>query len=130
CCGSTMWAAAMAAARPFEDRAALLRIGERTWWSLDESAWLEAFAAHPRIGQKADGSHGAWASGEQKATSSADRDVLSAPATAHDQYFDKHGFIYIVCASGRSAADMLADLQARLAHHRATEIRLAAAEPA
>jgi allantoicase len=132
CCGSTRWAAAMAAARPFEDRAALLRIGERIWWSLDEAAWLEAFAAHPRIGQTAaaDGSHGTWASGEQKGTASAGADVISALATANDQYAEKHGFIYIVCASGRSAADMLADLQARLAHNRATEIRIAAEEQA
>src|SRR5690606_42068044 len=51
CCGSTKWAAAMAAVRPFEDVAALLRIGERTWWSLAIDDHLEAFAAHPRIGE-------------------------------------------------------------------------------
>jgi allantoicase len=130
CCGSTAWAAAMAAARPFEDRAALLRIGERLWWSLDEPAWLEAFAAHPRIGQKAAADHGAWASGEQQGAASAADDVIAQLAAANDAYAAKHGFIYIVCASGRSAADMLADLHTRTAHNRATEIRIAAEEQA
>src|SRR5262249_19064336 len=52
CCGSTRWAEAMAAARPFDDVAALLRIAERTWWALDEAAHREAFAAHPAIGAR------------------------------------------------------------------------------
>ncbi len=134
CCGSTAWAAAMSAARPFEDRAALLRIGERIWWSLDEAAWLEAFAAHPRIGQKTGATraagHGAWAAGEQASTATAADDLLARLAAANDQYAAKHGFIYIVCATGRAAADMLADLETRIGHNRATEIRIAAEEQA
>ena len=132
CCGSTAWAAAMAAARPFEDRAAMRRIAERIWWSLDEAAWLEAFAAHPRIGHKpaAGAGHGAWAAGEQKATASAADALLAQLAAANDEYAAKHGFIYIVCATGRSATDMLADLQTRIGHNRATEIRIAAEEQA
>jgi allantoicase len=130
CCGSTAWASAMSAARPFEDRAALLRIAERTWWGLDEAAWLEAFAAHPRIGARPAAGHGAWAGGEQKGTASAADDVIAALAAANDAYVEKFQFIYIVCASGRSASDMLADLQTRVAHNRATEIRIAAEEQA
>src|SRR5262249_41314683 len=63
CCGAKRWAGAMAAARPFEDRAALVRIGERTWWQQKEDDWLEAFAAHPRIGERGAG----WSAGEQAA---------------------------------------------------------------
>ncbi len=130
CCGSSAWAHAMNAARPFEDRAALLRIGEKLWWSLPESAWLEAFAAHPRIGARAAEPHGHWAAGEQASTASASGDVLGALAEANAAYAEQHGFIYIVCATGRGADDMLADLRARLANDRATEIRIAAEEQA
>jgi 2-oxo-4-hydroxy-4-carboxy-5-ureidoimidazoline decarboxylase len=130
CCGASAWAHAMSAARPFEDRAALLRLAEATWWSLPESAWLEAFAAHPRIGARPGEHHGRWASGEQASTAAAGGDVITALADANHAYAERHGFIYIVCASGRSAADMLADLHTRIAHNRATEIRIAAEEQA
>ena len=128
CCGSTAWARAMAAARPFEDRAALLRIGERLWWALGEADRLEAFAAHPRIGARA--AHDRWASGEQASTAAAGDDVLAALAAANEAYAEKLGFIYIVCATGRDAAEMLDDLRARLANDRATEIRTASEEQA
>lgn len=130
CCGSAAWAAAMAARRPVEDRAALARAGEALWWSLDEAAWLEAFAAHPRIGDRPAAGHGAWAGGEQASTAAADDDLRARLAAANAEYADRHGFIYIVCATGRGAAEMLADLEARLGHDRATEVRTAAEEQA
>ncbi len=138
CCGSHAWSIAMANERPFEDRAALMRIGDRIWWSLDEGAWLEAFAAHPRIGDRAPplalptagGDRPRWAAQEQRSTATATPEVLAALAVANQAYLDKHGFIYIVCASGRSTPDLLADLLARLDHDRATEIRTAAEEQA
>lgn len=135
CCGSSAWARAMNLARPFEDRAALLRIGEQLWWSLGEDDWLEAFAAHPRIGARPAPAAGtaeadAWAGREQSSTANAADAVLGALATANQQYLDRHGFIYIVCATGRGADEMLADLQARVGNPRAAELRTAAEEQA
>ncbi|MBK9033560.1 MAG: allantoicase [Myxococcales bacterium] len=129
-CGSTAWARRMAAHRPFEDQAALERIAERSWWSLAEADWLEAFAAHPRIGARPAAEHGAWAAGEQRGAAAADDATRAALAEANAAYADKHGFIYIVCATGRSADEMLADLRARLGRDRASEIRTAAEEQA
>ena len=127
CCGARAWAARMSAARPFEDVAAMLRIGERLWWSCEPDDWLEAFAAHPRIGESA-GS--AWSKGEQHGAQAASTTVLEQLATANQHYYERFGFIYIVCASGRGAAEMLADLRARLGASREQELRTAAEEQA
>ncbi len=127
CCGSQRWAAAMVGARPFEDAAALLRVGELTWWQLGEADHLEAFAAHPKIGDTAGGK---WSSQEQAGAAVAGDDVRTRLADANREYAAKHGFIFIVCASGRSAESMLADLQQRLRNSRAEEIRTAAEEQA
>ncbi|MEZ4403833.1 MAG: allantoicase [Kofleriaceae bacterium] len=130
CCGSTAWARAMAAARPFEDALALERIGEQCWWSLTEADWREAFAAHPQIGATPAAGHGAWAAGEQAATATAADATRRALAEANAAYLAKHGFLYIVCATGRGADEMLADLRARLDRDTASEVRTAAEEQA
>jgi allantoicase len=131
CCGSSRWATALSEARPFDDTAALLRAGERTWWSLGELDHLEAFAAHPKIGDKGSSSSSAqWSSAEQAGTARAADDTLTALADANRAYATKHGFIYIVCASGRSASEMLADLRTRLDRSRDDELRTAAEEQA
>ncbi len=130
CCGSQAWAEAMVASRPFEDVPALLRIAERTWWRLDETAHREAFAAHPRIGEHKTPASGdaAWSTGEQKAAATADSAVLAELAEANRAYFEKHGFVFIVCATGRTAEAMLADLRARTPCSTADELRTAAEE--
>ena len=132
-CGSRRWAAAMAEARPFGTRAALEAAAERAFDGLEESDWLEAFAAHPRIGAGASAGHqsaaGArWSAGEQSAMTSAADDDRRALAAGNNAYFERFGFTYIVRAAGRSAAEMRALLEERLAHDRATEIRTAAFE--
>lgn len=127
CCGSQKWAEAMAAHQPFEDRAAMLRIAERIWWSLGEADHREAFAAHPKIGEK---SASAWSQHEQAGAAGAQQATLAELVEANRAYEQQYGFIYIVCASGRSAEAMLADLRARLANDRATELRTAAEEQA
>ncbi|MGE5184655.1 MAG: allantoicase [Acidobacteriota bacterium] len=127
CCGSSRWTAAMVGARPFEDAAALVRIAERTWWSLGEADHLEAFAAHPKIGEAGGG---AWSSAEQAGAATAEDPVRRELAQANSEYAAKHGFIFIVCASGRSAESMLADLRQRLRNSRHEEIRVAAEEQA
>jgi allantoicase len=132
CCGSTKWAAAMALARPFEDVDALLRIGERTWWSLAVDDHLEAFAAHPKIGEAKTPASGdaAWSQREQQGATGAAAATLAALAEANRAYESQLGFIFIVCASGRGAEEMLADLRARLANSRDVELRTAAEEQA
>lgn len=127
CCGSSAWAAAMTGARPFEDLAALLRIAERAWFSLDESAHLEAFRAHPKIGERSSSS---WSKGEQASALTAADATRAALADANHAYEAKHGFIYIVCATGRPVDQMLADCLARTAHSRDGELRTAGEEQA
>jgi OHCU decarboxylase len=137
CCGSSAWADAMTAARPFEDVAALLRIAERTWFSLDEAAHREAFAAHPRIGERigersasATPAHGdaAWSAGEQRAAATADAALTAELVQANRAYTERHGFVFIVCATGRSAASMLADLRVRTPRSLSQELCTAAEE--
>jgi allantoicase len=133
CCGSTRWAEAMAAARPFDDVPALLRVAERTWWALDEAAHREAFAAHPAIGARGDQARApagdaAWSAGEQRTAQAAGDPVLAELAEANRAYLERHGLLFIVCATGRSADAMLADLRARLPRPLAEELRTAAEE--
>jgi len=130
CCGSSAWAEAMVASRPFEDMAALLRIAERTWWRQGEAAHREAFAAHPRIGERKTPASGdaAWSSGEQQAAATAGAALAAELADANRAYFDKHGFVFIVCATGRTAEAMLAELRARTPCSSADELRTAAEE--
>jgi allantoicase len=127
CCGSTRWAAQLAAARPFEDVAALMRIAERTWWRLSDDDHREAFAAHPQIGANKSSQ---WSTDEQRGAAAADARVQQQLADANREYLDRFGFIYIVCASGRSADSMLAELDARIGNTLMDELRTAAEEQA
>jgi allantoicase len=126
-CGSLRFAERMADARPFEDAAALHRIAEQTFWSLGEKDWLEAFSAHPRIGER---SAERWAQQEQSGVQGASADTLEQLARLNGEYFDEHGFVFLICAAGRSVEEMLASLKERLAEPRAREIRTAAEEQA
>jgi len=131
CCHSSSWAATMTGSRVFEDVPALLRIAERTWWSLGEKDYLEAFAGHPKIGESRPSSaSGTWSTVEQSGAAAAADITRAALAEANRAYEAKHGFIYIVCASGRSADALLADLLARFERSRADELRTAAEEQA
>jgi allantoicase len=127
CCGSARWTAAMVAARPFEDGSALVRIAERAWWGLGEADYLEAFAAHPKIG---DSGGGQWSVQEQAGMTNAAANLATQLRDANREYDAKHGFIFITCASGRTAESMLADLRQRLRNSRSEEIRIAAEEQA
>ena len=117
----------MTASRPFEDVPALLRIAEARWWKLGDADFREAFAAHPRIGDK---KGGAWSAQEQSGAAAAARDTLGRLQAQNDAYFDRHGFIFIVCATGKAADEMLALLDARLPKDTAEEVRTAAEEQA
>lgn len=133
CCGSPAWARRMAAARPFADAEALMERADAAWWDLDESDWRAAFRAHPRIGEtKAQagqtGRAQAWSSGEQAGMRSAADATRAALAEGNAAYEARFGYIYIVCATGRTADGMLALLRSRLRNDAETEIRVAAEE--
>ena len=133
CCGSARWAAEVAALRPFWDVGQLLNIGGRVWRELPREDWLEAFRAHPKIGEsKAAAETGEearrWAEGEQARARESSPETLAELAEANRAYEERFGFIFIVCASGRTAGEMLAGLRERLGNDPGTELRVAAAE--
>ena len=125
CCGSTRWARAMAAARPFADIGAVDATADRTFDALAPDDWLEAFAAHPRIGESGGG---AWSTQEQTAARSADAGVRERLARQQRDYESRFGYIFIICATGRSAGEMLAALEQRLQNAPADELRIASEE--
>lgn len=133
CCGSREWAHRVAAARPFPDAAALLERADAVWAELGEADWREAFRGHPRIGESEaqagqTGRERAWSAGEQAGMGTAAGATRRALAEGNRAYEERFGFIYIVCATGRTADEMLALLRARLANDPAAEIRVAAEE--
>jgi OHCU decarboxylase len=97
---------------------------------MEEADWMEAFACHPRIGERKV-SHGstksaAWSQQEQSSADAADDGMLAELAAGNSLYEQRFGFTYIVCATGKTAVEMLAILNRRLASDRATELREAA----
>ena len=129
CCGSQRWASSVTARRPYPSVDALNKAADSIWWKLERADWLEAFSHHPQIGdQPASGSDSArrWAAGEQAGTRTASDDVKSRLARANRAYFDKFGYIYIVCATGKTAEGMLAILNQRLQNDPPSEISIAA----
>jgi OHCU decarboxylase len=128
CCASGRWAAAVAAGRPYASPAALLDAAERDWWALEPADWLEAFAAHPRIGER--GVAEERARREQAGVAGASAATRAALAEGNRRYEERFGFVFLICASGKSADEMLAALRRRLAGDPADELRTAAGEQA
>jgi len=130
CCGSRAWADGLAAQRPFADVGQLLSASDRVWAALPEPAWQEAFDSHPRIGQQharaATAESLSMSSHEQSAAMSNEDATRLALAEGNRQYEEKFGRIFIVCASGRSAAEILAILNARMNNTAAAELLEAA----
>lgn len=130
CCGSVRWAQKMAAARPFENVDALLERADHAWLNCTPEDWDEAFAQHPRIGERAAGGNALardWSVGEQRAAAT-DAGTRAALAEANAQYERRFGRVYIVCATGLRAEEILADLRARLSNDPERERRIAAEE--
>ena len=135
CCGSTRWVERMLHRRPFGNIEQLLAVAREVWFALDPADWKEAFVAHPRIGDREslrnrfpETAH--LAAREQAGVDGAPSDVLSALADGNVQYERRFGYIFIVCASGLTAEQMLEMLRARLNNEPATEILIAAEEQA
>jgi OHCU decarboxylase len=138
CCGSREWARAMVAQRPIASVWALSQTADRSWSTMQEADWLEAFACHPRIGEHkpalvtSNSSHdpversAAWSRKEQLSVRAANELVLAELAEDNQRYEQHFGFTYIVCATGKSAAEMLTILKRRLANDREAELHEAA----
>ncbi len=133
CCGSSEWARQMADARPFSMLDDLYRTAEQKWFALKPADWLEAFASHLKVDSTAQslsktGDSAQGSMGERTAAEMADESVLNDLAEANRLYLDKFGFIFIVCATGKTAGEMLAICRARLGNSIETELDLAATE--
>ena len=135
CNGASAWVERMLANRPFHTMEDLVTTAEREWEALGEADWLEAFSHHPKIGdveslRKKFASTAQWAAGEQSSVQQADEETIRQLAAGNAAYEQKFGFIFIICATGKSAAVMLGALQQRLENDRGTELRIAAGEQA
>jgi OHCU decarboxylase len=126
-CHSRRWAKQVAAGRPYADVAELQRAADEVWTELDPDDWREAFEAHPRIGERGGGSAD-WSKQEQAGVGAADEDVQAAIARGNAEYEDRFGHVFLISAAGRSAEEILANLQARLGNDPDTELRVAAEE--
>jgi 2-oxo-4-hydroxy-4-carboxy-5-ureidoimidazoline decarboxylase len=119
CCGSSRWVAAMLARRPFRSAADLLAAADEAWRATGPEDWDEAFAHHPRIGERhaatpVSATARAWSAEEQGSARAADSAARAALAEANEAYERRFGRIYIVCAAGRTADEMLADIALRM----------------
>jgi 2-oxo-4-hydroxy-4-carboxy-5-ureidoimidazoline decarboxylase len=135
CCVARRWVEGVLAARPFASASALHAEAERVWAALDRADYLEAFTGHPRIGDVNSlrakyANTQAWASSEQAGTAVATEDVLAGLAEGNAAYEARFGYIFIVCATGKRADEMLALLRARLPNDPESELAIAAGEQA
>ncbi|MDB4991711.1 MAG: 2-oxo-4-hydroxy-4-carboxy--5-ureidoimidazoline decarboxylase [Myxococcaceae bacterium] len=136
CCGARQWVDEMLSRRPFSSTHALLAAADEVWSSLDRDAYLEAFRAHPKIGEDMQalhtkfGSTASWAHEEQAGVRSADERTLLALRDENQAYLARFGFLFIVCATGKSASELLALLCARMNNEPLFELAVAAREQA
>ena len=134
CCGSTTWVDNMLAIFPVADEKTLMEGANNVWNKLSEFDWREAFTHHPKIGgdvaalREKFASTSTWAEGEQAAVRQASQVILEALAAGNAEYEQKFGYIFIVCATGKSAEEMLALLQARLPNKPEDELKIAGGE--
>ena len=127
CLANRTWAERVAADRPYEDLESLLAMADIASAELSDREWMDAFAAHPRIGER--GGHAPVASeGEQRRVMDASPDTLSALAVENRRYEERFGHVFLIAASGRSAVEILAELRRRMNNDSATELLEAARE--
>jgi 2-oxo-4-hydroxy-4-carboxy-5-ureidoimidazoline decarboxylase len=128
CCASEAWIAGMTARAPFADAEAVFEAARDVWWALGPADWREAFAAHPRIGDRSLGE--GWSKSEQAGVEGAPAEIARELARGNDAYERRFGFVFLVCATGSSAAELLAALKSRLGNEPDAELRIAATEQA
>lgn len=135
CCGASRWIERMLDRRPFASQDEALAAAREEWWALSPDDWREAFAHHPRIGdiedlQKRFAATRSLSEREQSGVSGASPELLASLLEANRAYEARFGYIFIVCASGKSATEMLDLLRGRLANPPDAEILIAAEEHA
>ena len=133
CCGLSAWVKRMLPFIPADDMIELLEDAEEEWNNCSEEDWKEAFSHHPKIGDvesltKKFASTAQWAAGEQSVVNVASKETIEALAEGNRLYEEKFGYIFIVCATGRSAEEMLMLLRSRLKNKPEEEILIAADE--
>lgn len=132
CCGASAWVEAMVASRPFTDATTLERAVDRAFTDLSAQDWLEAFAAHPRIGESKERlqkfAHATDSAREQAGVDGAQAAILAALADGNRRYEERFGHVFLVCATGKTAEEMLAILRSRLANTSEAELAVAAGE--
>lgn len=133
CCVSDAWVEGMLNARPFDSTESLYNAADQIWSGLHNKDYLQAFEGHPKIGDVSSlrakyADTKALAAGEQASVNQADDATVLALAEGNNAYEKRFGYIFIVCATGKSAAHMLDLLNARLTNEPDLEIQLAAAE--
>lgn len=138
CCGASGWAREMTARRPFRNLAEVFAAGDQIWHSLGREDWLEAFARHPQIGEKTGESQltseaakrlsNRWSAEEQSGTQPNSAELMQRLAEGNRAYRQRFGFIFIVCATGKTAGEMLEILKGRLGNDPSAELAIAAEE--
>jgi 2-oxo-4-hydroxy-4-carboxy-5-ureidoimidazoline decarboxylase len=133
CCGSEAWTRELVGRRPLNDEKSLLAASDDVWESLETKDWMEAFARHPRIGERqapasASSQAATWSVQEQQKVAAAEEAVQAALAAGNREYERRFGRIFLVCATGKSADEILAVLKRRLQNSDAAELREAVEE--
>ncbi len=134
CCSSSKWVDHMLVCRPFLSEAALFQVADEAWFSLEKQDWLEAFSHHPRIGASLDAlrekyaSTQKWASQEQSSVAQASDEVLKKLQAANIEYEKKFGHVFLICATGKTADEMLSALELRIQNLPEVELKNAAIE--
>jgi OHCU decarboxylase len=133
CCGSRRWAQEMAHRRPYQSLETLIKTADDVWWSLQPSDWLEAFRSHPKIGEKkaaepVSARSREWSGQEQAGASNVSQETVDSLATLNRAYEQKFGFIFIICATGKTSEQMLSALRERLEHDAEVDLKVAATE--
>jgi 2-oxo-4-hydroxy-4-carboxy-5-ureidoimidazoline decarboxylase len=133
CCGSSSWVEEMASKFPVKNEQMLLDHARDTWFSCSKADWLEAFSHHPLIGdldslRRKFASTAEWAAGEQSSVTQASSDIIETLARWNARYQEKFGYIFIICATGKTAKEILAMLATRLSHNKEEEIKTAMVE--
>lgn len=135
CCGATRWAETVERNRPYASIEQLIAKANNVWWSLNETDWLEAFRGHPRIGEKkavkaVSAQAQQWSAQEQQSVQHGAQKTIEKLARLNVAYEKKFGFIFIVCATGKSSDEILALLEQRLSNDASAELPVAATEQA
>ncbi|HEY9717576.1 MAG TPA: 2-oxo-4-hydroxy-4-carboxy-5-ureidoimidazoline decarboxylase [Trichormus sp.] len=133
CCGSETWARAMAQSRPFTGADDVAQRAAEAFEKMNHADWMQAFGAHPRIGDMASlrkkyENTAEWANAEQSGVKGTGDAILRGLAQGNDDYEKKYGHLFIVCATGKSAGEMLDILKERLKNDTKTEFANAAEE--